>query len=35
VLYGRQARIANLDGQALSEVVEVLPVVRGLPPRGI
>ena len=35
VLYGRQARIANLDGQALSEVVEILPVVRGLPPRGI
>jgi chorismate-pyruvate lyase len=33
-LYGRQARIANPDGNPLSEVVEILPVARGLPPRG-
>jgi chorismate-pyruvate lyase len=34
-LYGRQARIATLAGQPLSEVVEILPPSQGLPPRGV
>lgn len=34
-LLGRQARIAGVDGEPLSEVVEILPPVRGVPPRGV
>lgn len=33
LLYGRQARISGLDGETLSEVVEVLPPSRSVPPR--
>jgi len=33
-LCGRQARIAGPNGKPLSEVVEILPPVRGVPPRA-
>ena len=35
LLYGRQARLARPDGVPLSEVVEILPITRGLPPRRL